>query len=113
MPCESVSRRQEPRQIIRHKLLLQHTRRTAPDFAMGINVTGIPFVAYPVTDLERAKDFYERIIGLECTMDHPLGDGMRWIEFDIGQTGIAISNMMPRCGSMARTPTSRSGSLPW
>ena len=63
---------------------------------MSINATGIPFVAYPATDLDRARDFYERIIGLPCTMDHPLPEeGLRWIEFDVGSSAIAISNMMP------------------
>jgi len=63
---------------------------------MSINVTNIPFVAYPATNLERSKDFYERIIGLRCTMDHPLPeDGKRWIEFDVGDSAIAISNIMP------------------
>lgn len=63
---------------------------------MSINVTDIAFVAYPATDLERSKDFYERIIGLECTMDHPLPEeGKRWIEFDVGHSAIAISNIIP------------------
>lgn len=63
---------------------------------MSIKVTEIPFIAYPATDLERAKDFYERIIGLPCTMDHPLPEeGQRWIEFDVGNTTIAISNIIP------------------
>ena len=63
---------------------------------MSIRVTDIPFIAYPATDLERSKDFFERIIGLQCTMDHPLPEeGKRWIEFDVGQCAIAISNMIP------------------
>ena len=62
---------------------------------MSIKVTSIPFVAYPATDLERSKDFYERIIGLKCILDHPLPDeGKRWIEFDVGSSAIAISNIM-------------------
>lgn len=63
---------------------------------MSINVTEIPFVAYPATDMECSKDFYERVIGLKCTMDHSLPEeGKRWIEFDVGRTAIAISNIMP------------------
>lgn len=63
---------------------------------MSIQVKEIAFVAYPATDLERSKDFYERILGLPCTMDHPLPDpGQRWIEFDVGSSAIAISNIMP------------------
>lgn len=63
---------------------------------MSINVIDIPFVTYPVTDLARARDFYERIIGLECTMDHPLpdDDGKRWIEYDIGTSALAITNIV-------------------
>ena len=65
---------------------------------MSIRVTEVPFLAYPATDLERAKDFYERVIGLPCTMDHPLPEeGQRWIEFDAGNTTIAISNIIPPC----------------
>ena len=63
---------------------------------MSISVTDLPFVAYPATNIDRSKDFYERIIGLRCTMDHPLPeDGKRWIEFDVGHTAIAISNIIP------------------
>ena len=66
---------------------------------MSIDVTDIPFVAYPVTDLKRARDFYERIIGLKCTMDHELSDkGQRWIEYDIGHCALAISNVWEASG---------------
>ena len=62
---------------------------------MSIQVVDIPFVTYPVTDLERARDFYERIVGLKCTMDHELPDeeGKRWIEYDIGNCALAITNI--------------------
>ena len=65
---------------------------------MSIKVTEIPFVAYPCSDPDRTKDFYERIIGLKCTMDHPVSeDGkQRWIEFDVGSCAIAISNIIPQ-----------------
>ena len=64
---------------------------------MSIGVTEIPFIAYPASDIDKSKDFYERIIGLKCTMDHPLPEeGMRWIEFDVGNTTIAVSNMIPQ-----------------
>ena len=63
---------------------------------MSINVTEIAFVAYPASDIDRSKDFYERVIGLKCTMDHALPEeGKRWIEFDVGQSAIAISNIIP------------------
>jgi catechol 2,3-dioxygenase-like lactoylglutathione lyase family enzyme len=65
----------------------------------GIGVKEIAFVGYPVTDIERARDFYGRILGLECTMDHPINDeGLRWIEYEIGSSALAISNAWPPSG---------------
>ena len=65
----------------------------------GIGVKEIAFVGYPVTDIERARDFYGRILGLECTMDHAIDDeGLRWIEYDIGESALAISNAWPPSG---------------
>ena len=66
----------------------------------GIGITEIAFVGYPVTDLGRARDFYERILGLEATLDEPIptGDGHRWIEYDIGAGTLAISNAWPPSG---------------
>ena len=65
---------------------------------MGIGATEIAFVGYPVTDVDRARDFYERILGLTCTLDHGLGDGLVWIEYDIGASTLAISNAWPPSG---------------
>lgn len=67
----------------------------------GIGITEIAFVGYPVTDLERARDFYERILGLEISMDEAIstGEGHRWIEFEIGSAHtLAISNAWPPSG---------------
>lgn len=59
---------------------------------MGIAATDIAFVGYPVTDLDRARDFYGRVLGLECILDHPIDDRMRWIEYAVGSSALAISN---------------------
>ena len=65
-----------------------------------MKITGIPFVGYPVTDVERSKAFYEGVLGLTCTMDEGIGgaDDKRWIEFDIGSETLAISNAWPPSG---------------
>ncbi len=65
---------------------------------MSIGVKEIAFVGYPVTDLLRARDFYERILGLECTLDHPIDETTSWIEYEIGASAIAISNAWPPSG---------------
>lgn len=69
-----------------------------------MKITEVAFVGYPVTDLERARDFYGRILGLEPgEVDQPI-DGMpgkQWIEYAIGDQTLAISN--------AWEPTGQSG----
>ncbi|WP_415910319.1 VOC family protein [Oleiharenicola sp. Vm1] len=55
-------------------------------------VTAIAFTGYPVTDIPRARAFYEQVLGLQSTtvFEH---EGRHWIEYDIGPGTLAISNM--------------------
>jgi predicted enzyme related to lactoylglutathione lyase len=57
-----------------------------------IRVTAIAFTGYPVTDVARARAFYEGLLNLQTgvTFEH---DGKSWIEYDIGAGTLAISNM--------------------
>jgi lactoylglutathione lyase len=43
-------------------------------------ITGVHTVGVPVTDPERALEFYTGTLGLTKRRDVPLGDGGRWIE---------------------------------
>lgn len=54
-----------------------------------MKINEIAFSCYPVTDMERARTFYEGILGLEATMDHKLEHG-HWVEYDIGSSTLAI-----------------------
>ena len=67
---------------------------------MGIGVTEIAFVGYPVTDLDRARAFYQDVLGLTPAMDEaiPLREGVRWIEYETGAGTLAISNAWPPSG---------------
>ncbi len=59
-----------------------------------MNVTEIAFAGYPVTDLKRARQFYEGALGL--TPARVFGDETTaWIEYDIGAGTLAIGNMAP------------------
>ena len=40
----------------------------------------VQIVSVPVSDQERAKDFYLNTLGFELRQEAPFGDGMRWIE---------------------------------
>ena len=56
-----------------------------------MNVIEIAFSCYPVTDLKRAKQFYEDTLGLKQTTIW--GDeNQAWIEYDIGPSTLAITN---------------------
>ena len=56
-----------------------------------MKVIEIAFSCYPVTDLKRAKQFYENTLGLKQTTIW--GDeNQAWIEYDIGPSTLAITN---------------------
>ncbi|HUR45035.1 MAG TPA: VOC family protein [Candidatus Saccharimonadales bacterium] len=50
----------------------------------------IAFVAYPVTDMRRARKFYEEILGLKPNAE-PKPDS-HWIEYDIGPGTLGIGS---------------------
>jgi predicted enzyme related to lactoylglutathione lyase len=60
-----------------------------------INITEIAFVAYPVSNINRARDFYERLLGLtpgEFDRELEGMPGKYWIEYEVGNVAFAISN---------------------
>jgi predicted enzyme related to lactoylglutathione lyase len=62
---------------------------------MSIQVKELAFVFYPVTDVARARKFYEGLLGLRTGLQVEVGPGQWWIEFDIAGQALAISNAMP------------------
>ncbi len=54
-----------------------------------MKISEIAFSCYPVTDMPRARSFYEGILGLTVTMDHEM-EGAHWVEYDIGSGTLAI-----------------------
>jgi catechol 2,3-dioxygenase-like lactoylglutathione lyase family enzyme len=57
-----------------------------------VQIAEIAFIGYPVTDVERARGFYEGILGLSPSRTFG-GDDRLWIEYDLGPTTFAISNV--------------------
>jgi predicted enzyme related to lactoylglutathione lyase len=57
-----------------------------------LKVSGVAFTGYPVTDIARARAFYENVLNLKLTADNE-HEGRHWVEYDIGATTLAISNM--------------------
>jgi predicted enzyme related to lactoylglutathione lyase len=55
-----------------------------------MKITEIAFSAYPVTDVARAREFYEGVLGLKATQDHQMQSGGHWVEYDIGSGTLGI-----------------------
>ena len=55
-----------------------------------MKITEIAFSSYPVTDVERARKFYEGVLGLKATQDQDMGEKGHWIEYDIGSGTLGI-----------------------
>ena len=55
-----------------------------------MKIRNIAFVGIPVTDMKRAREFYEDVLGLK------IGDQMmggQWIEYVVGDDTLAIANV--------------------
>jgi catechol 2,3-dioxygenase-like lactoylglutathione lyase family enzyme len=70
-----------------------------------MQVTEIAFSVYPVTDLKRARAFYEGTLGLKPGMVYE-GEGVGWIEYEIGSGVVAIG-----AGSEHFKPSANGGSV--
>jgi catechol 2,3-dioxygenase-like lactoylglutathione lyase family enzyme len=59
-----------------------------------MKVTDIAFACYPVTDLRRARRFYEGVLGLKESRFFGEGD-KGFVEYDLGSNTLGIGNGAP------------------
>jgi catechol 2,3-dioxygenase-like lactoylglutathione lyase family enzyme len=64
-----------------------------------IDVERVDYIRVPVTDIEEAKDFYGRVLGLE---QNPNSPGDDWIEYEVGNVTLAV--MTPHTHDNEFTP---------
>ena len=57
-----------------------------------MKINNIAFVGIPVTDIRRARKFYEEVLGLAVSEEMM---GGKWIEYAIGDNTLAIANVGP------------------
>jgi len=55
-----------------------------------MKIKNIAFVGIPVTDMKRAREFYEDVLGLKIA-DQMMGG--QWIEYVVGDNTLAIANV--------------------
>ena len=60
-----------------------------------LKVIDIAFSCYPVTDMARARKFYEGVLGLKPTMTVGEPGKMQWTEYDIGPGTLALGSGAP------------------
>ena len=58
-----------------------------------MKIKKIGFVGIPVTDLKRARTFYEGVLGLRVSEEMM---GGKWIEYTVGEDTLAIANVGDR-----------------
>jgi catechol 2,3-dioxygenase-like lactoylglutathione lyase family enzyme len=56
-----------------------------------MNVIELAYTVYPVTDLNRARTFYEGTLGLKAATAYE-GGGMGWVEYEIGPGVLALGS---------------------
>jgi predicted enzyme related to lactoylglutathione lyase len=54
-----------------------------------IKVNEAAFFAYPVKDMDRARKFYEGVLGLKVTQEPTT---VPWIEYDLGNATLGLGN---------------------
>ena len=60
-----------------------------------LKITEIAFSCYPVTDMARARKFYEDVLGLKPTMIVGEPGGMQWTEYDIATGTLSLGAGAP------------------
>jgi predicted enzyme related to lactoylglutathione lyase len=60
-----------------------------------LKIKEIAFSCYPVTDMARARTFYESVLGLTPTMVHGEAGGMQWTEYELGNGTLSLGSGVP------------------
>src|SRR5258705_12588400 len=55
-----------------------------------MKIKAIGFVAIPVTDIKRARSFYEDVLGLKVSDEMMSG---KWIEYAVGSNTLSVANV--------------------
>lgn len=58
-------------------------------------IKAMKFVGVPVSDQDKALEFYTTKLGFRVITDQPMGPGQRWIEIGIGRSGTGIALFTP------------------
>ncbi|MFN2541756.1 MAG: VOC family protein [Chthoniobacterales bacterium] len=57
-----------------------------------MKIKALAFVGIPVTDMKRAREFYEGVLGLKISEEMMSG---KWVEYSVGNNTLAIASVGP------------------
>ena len=57
-----------------------------------MKIKALAFVGIPVTDMKRAREFYEGVLGLKVSEEMMSG---KWVEYSLGDNTLAIASVGP------------------
>jgi catechol 2,3-dioxygenase-like lactoylglutathione lyase family enzyme len=62
-----------------------------------MTITHVQLLSVPVSDQDRAKDFYVETLGFEAVRDNPMGPDQRWVEVAPkgGQASLTLVTWFP------------------
>ena len=70
-----------------------------------LNVTGIAFAVYHVSDVARSRKFYGETLGLKTCADMEIAPGLWWVEYDLGgPSALAITNFESPAMNATKSP---------
>ncbi|MBU6410472.1 MAG: VOC family protein [Verrucomicrobia bacterium] len=55
-----------------------------------MKITGVSFFAYAVSDMKKARAFYEGVLGFKPNSEYDGTKNPNWVEYDIGPTTLGI-----------------------
>jgi predicted enzyme related to lactoylglutathione lyase len=65
---------------------------------MSIKIKEIAFICHTVADMPRARDFYEKLLGLKPSLNLEFAPGVWWTEYEIAGVALAVTNSQPPSG---------------
>jgi catechol 2,3-dioxygenase-like lactoylglutathione lyase family enzyme len=62
-----------------------------------VTITAVAVLSLPVSDQDRARDFYVGVLGFDLLQDTPMGPGMRWVQVAPpgGRTSVTLVTWFP------------------
>jgi catechol 2,3-dioxygenase-like lactoylglutathione lyase family enzyme len=58
-------------------------------------IKALKFVSIPVSDQDRALEFYTKKLGFRVITDQPFDSAQRWIELGVGEGGAGVTLFTP------------------